>query len=270
MEFIRVTPPGADVAVVRRPQAAATRPAGTLLFLHGLGDSASAFSPAFETQDLAPFDVLLVDLLGHGQSDKPDDFDYSPASHGAVLFQALRKVRFQTPLHIVGYSFGGAVAVELARFPLQGLASIILVEPALEADRVEFAARITQHSEAEFLPMYPELLASYATSDSSEADRRWAETAAFASARAIYRCAKGLIQASNRGELVAHFKQLALKKSVILSHETYGQWPLIRSLEKGGVKVFLVEAPHKMPFYESPDGFYSAVAQAARSATPQP
>jgi len=270
MEFVRVEPPGADLAVVRQPARAGARRKGASVFLPGLGDAASAFAPAFESEALARHDVVLVDLLGHGQSDKPEEFDYAPASHAAVLFQALRKLRPAGPLHLVGYSFGGAVAVELARFPVEGLASVILVEPALDAGLLRFASRIAEHTETDFERKYPAVIANYATAESSEADRRWSETAVFASARAIYRCSKGLLQAAKRGELVAHLKELARPRAFILSHETYEEWPLVKEFEKAGARVFLVDAPHKMPFYDSPDSFYSAVARAAESSKSRP
>ena len=91
MEFVRVEPPGADLAVIRRGPAAAPR-RGALLFLHGLGDASSTFAQALEAAVLGPFEIVLVDLLGHGSSDKPEEFDYRPASHAAVLFMALRRL----------------------------------------------------------------------------------------------------------------------------------------------------------------------------------
>jgi pimeloyl-ACP methyl ester carboxylesterase len=261
LEFLRVDPPGADLAVVRR---APSRPpsAGSLLFIHGLGDASSAFAGAIEAPALARHELALVDLLGHGTSDKPANFDYRPASHAAVLFQALRAMRLPAPLHLVGYSLGGAVAVELARFPVEGLGHVVLVEPVLEESQMAFSKRIVEVSEGEFRARYAEFIGPYGAPEKSLADRRWAETAAFASSSAFYRSAKGLLEAAKRGELIAHFREALAPQALVLSPETYDRWPEAAAAESRGARVVLVESPSSAPMYDAPDAFYQAVAMA--------
>jgi pimeloyl-ACP methyl ester carboxylesterase len=261
LEFLRVDPPGADLAVVRR-DASSTPSAGSLLFIHGLGDAASTFADAIEAPALARFELALVDLLGHGTSDKPANFDYRPASHAAVLFQALRAMRLPAPVHIVGYSLGGAVAVELARFPIEGLGHLVLVEPALVESQMTFSKRATAVSEGEFRVRYAEFIGPYGASEKSLADRRWAETAAFASSRAIYRSAKGLLEAAKRGELLLHFREARAPLALILTPETYEGWPEAAAAEARGARVILVESPSNAPMYDAPDAFCQAVAMA--------
>lgn len=272
MEFLRVDPPGCDLAFVRSaPRVAprnlqpATR-ATTLVFLHGLGGAASSFALALEAEPLAYFEVILTDLLGHGSSDKPLNFDYRPASHAAVLFQAFRKMEFEGRLHLVGYSMGAAVAVELARFPLPALQSLVLVEPALEPSRMRFAESVAAVPEGEFRARFAEFLEPYAAPDSGDADRKWAETAAFASSIAFHRSAKGTLEAARRGELLAHLREVHTPKALVVSKATYDEWPLVRDLEAEGVPVFVVRAPDRMPMYECPDEFYGAVRAATEAA----
>jgi pimeloyl-ACP methyl ester carboxylesterase len=261
--MIRVDPPGADLAVIRRDALVAARPArGTILFIHGLGDAASMFGPSMEAAPLAPYGLALVDLLGHGLSDKPTSFDYSPASHAAVLFAALRQLNLPPPLHLVGFSLGAAVAVELSRFGAIQVGSLVLCEPVVDLNRMEFARRIVAMPEGAFADDYGELLQQYTGPDSTEADRRWAETAAFAGSRAFYRCARGLLAAAERGELTAHLRESKAPKTFILSPQTYDQWPMARTFKQEGARVVLIDSRSKMPMYESPDAFYDAVAAA--------
>lgn len=269
MELLRVDPPGCDLSVVRRPPAA--RPSkGALVFLHGLGGASSDFAQALESEALAPFGVVLLDLLGHGTSDKPANFDYRPASHAAVLFQALGKLRPAAPVVLVGYSLGAAVALELSRLPLAGLSGVVLVEPAVEEARMPFAAKVAAIPEGEFRARYGEFLEPYASPVSTDADRHWAETAAFASSSAFHRSAKGLLEAARRGELTAHLREARVPLALILSPATHSEWALEAKLERDGAPLFLVESPSRAPMLENPSPFYLAVRAAAEATLTRP
>lgn len=262
MELVHVDPPGCDLALVRRPPVGGRRPQGSVLFLHGLGDASSMFAPALEEPGLAGLEVALVDLPGHGVSDKPLNFDYGPASQAAVLFALAQKVELARPVHIVGFSFGGAVAVELARFGPLGVGSLVLCEPALEEDRMSFAQLVVARPEPDFVDDYAELLEPFADAAAPEADRRWAETAAFASARSIWRCSQGALAAAQRGELVAHLEERTGPTTLILSSDTLDKWGRAHRLQAQGASVVEVSSPSKMPMYDAADVFYAAVAHA--------
>jgi len=227
------------------------------------------FAPALEEPALAPYEVALVDLLGHGTSDKPLNFDYSPASHAAVLFALAQKAGLAQPMHLVSFSFGGAVAVELARFEPLRVQALVLCEPALEEERMSFARLVVARPEQDFVEDYAEFLASFATPDAPEADRRWAETAAFASARSIWRSSSAALAAARRGELVAHLEEHRGPKVLILTPDTVDKWGRAQRLKAGGARVFQVPSASKMPMYDAQAAFYGAVARALPAAGPQ-
>lgn len=265
MELVHVDPPGCDIALVRRPPLGGRAAHGSVLFLHGLGDASSMFAPALEEPGLAGLEVALVDLPGHGVSDKPLNFDYGPASQAAVLFALAQKAGLARPVHIVGFSFGGAVAVELARFEPLGVGSLVLCEPALEEDRMSFAQLVVARPEADFVDDYAELIQPFSDAAAPEADRRWAETAAFASARSIWRCAEGALAAARRGELVAHLEERTGPTTLILTPDTVDKWGRAHRLEAAGARLVQVSSPSKMPMYDTPGAFYAAVADAVRA-----
>ncbi len=86
-------------------------PVDTILLLHGLGSSTRDWSEQIPA--LVPdYNVLLVDLRGHGQSDKPPG-PYSigeMANEVAILVTELEL----DELHVVGLSMGAQVALQLA------------------------------------------------------------------------------------------------------------------------------------------------------------
>jgi pimeloyl-ACP methyl ester carboxylesterase len=93
---------------------------GTILFLHGLGDSGRAFDEALTDRRLDPFNVLVPDMPGYGEGGdavpKSISFDgYVELLH--ELFDVLELKR----LLLVAHSMGGAVATLLGAADRRGM-----------------------------------------------------------------------------------------------------------------------------------------------------
>ncbi|MGB0128676.1 MAG: alpha/beta hydrolase [Rhodocyclaceae bacterium] len=87
-----------------------------LLYLSGTGSDLRRPPNALERQLAADFQVLMFDQRGLGQSDKPDCC-YTMAGYAQDAAALLDAVRWPA-CPVLGYSFGGMVAQELAlRFP---------------------------------------------------------------------------------------------------------------------------------------------------------
>ncbi|MBC7630052.1 alpha/beta fold hydrolase [Aeromicrobium sp.] len=86
-----------------------------LLLLHGLGCDSSTWVDVIPT--LAEhFTVIAPDLLGHGESDKPDA-DYSLGGYANGMRDLLTILGIDKAT-VVGHSFGGGVAMQFAyQFP---------------------------------------------------------------------------------------------------------------------------------------------------------
>jgi pimeloyl-ACP methyl ester carboxylesterase len=107
--------------------------ATTLLLVHGAtGSKADWVFVAPRLRDAAR--IVVVDLLGAGDSSKPAEHDYAMSSQARYLGQLIRQ-RDLRNLVIVGVSYGGGVALELGldlctsaeRDRLRGL---VLLDPA--------------------------------------------------------------------------------------------------------------------------------------------
>ena len=86
-----------------------------LLLLHGLACDSSTWVPVMP--ELAEhFTVIAPDLLGHGESDKPDA-DYSLGGYANGMRDLLTILGIDK-VTVVGHSFGGGVAMQFAyQFP---------------------------------------------------------------------------------------------------------------------------------------------------------
>jgi pimeloyl-ACP methyl ester carboxylesterase len=100
----------------------------TLLFVHGIGGN-GADDWKWQIAPLADqYNLLLPDLPGFGQSSK-QFADYSPENYARFLRFITRRYTDQ-PIHIMGHSLGGAVALLYAAYYPQDVERIVVTDVA--------------------------------------------------------------------------------------------------------------------------------------------
>ncbi|MFD7641549.1 alpha/beta fold hydrolase [Kitasatospora sp. NPDC059795] len=102
------------------------------VYVHGLGSSAPAYFAASAVHPLlAGRRSLLVDLLGHGLSDRPTHFDYRLESHADTLAAVLTAAGV-TGAEVIAHSMGGSVAVVLADRHPHLVSRLVVVDANLD------------------------------------------------------------------------------------------------------------------------------------------
>lgn len=95
-----------------------------VLFLGGVGGDLRSKSTVYNSYLANRFDILSFDQRGTGQSEKPD-INYSMVQYAQDATAVMEAVGWQSA-HVIGVSFGGMVAQELAiRYP-QRIRSLVL------------------------------------------------------------------------------------------------------------------------------------------------
>ena len=99
-----------------------------VLLVHGIGRSLEDWDPQYERLS-ADYRVIAMDVPGFGFSDRPDGpITLSTFAKGALgAVDVLGETR---PLHVVGNSLGGAIALQLLANRPARVASLTLVDPA--------------------------------------------------------------------------------------------------------------------------------------------
>lgn len=112
---------------LRGDRPAAARP--TVVLLHGLvlDNLSSLYYTLAPPIARAGYDVLLYDQRGHGRTDRPPtgyDLDTAVDDLAAVV----KACGITRPVHLVGNSYGGLVALHSAYLHPESVASVVLVE----------------------------------------------------------------------------------------------------------------------------------------------
>jgi pimeloyl-ACP methyl ester carboxylesterase len=121
-----------------------------ILLIHGIGDNSTTWATV-QAKLAQRFTVIAVDLLGHGQSDKPRA-DYSAAAYANGMRDLLSVLDIER-VTVIGHSLGGGVAMQFAyQFP-QLVERLVLVGAGGVTKDVNIVLRMAS------LPMGSEALA---------------------------------------------------------------------------------------------------------------
>lgn len=111
----------------------------SLLLLHGLGSSIRDWEyqiPALATH----FKILVVDLRGHGKTDKPN-IPYSISMFSEDVVSLIRHLQCE-PLHVVGHSMGGMIAFQLAVDHPELVKTLTIINSAPQVAFPSFRSRL--------------------------------------------------------------------------------------------------------------------------------
>lgn len=98
-----------------------------VMLVHGMASSSRYWGPNLGPL-AARYQVVAPDLLGFGQSPKPEHADYGPDEHAALLARVAEAAG--VPLVVVGHSLGALLALHLAvRYPDLVRGAVFLAMP---------------------------------------------------------------------------------------------------------------------------------------------
>lgn len=106
-----------------------------IVYLHGLGGSSTNFTDVAGLL-ASQLPGMAIDLPGFGLSAPPPGFDYAPQSHAEVVAAFLAE-RCTEPVHLVGNSMGGAVALLIAAGRPGLVRTLTLLAPAMPDLRID-------------------------------------------------------------------------------------------------------------------------------------
>jgi pimeloyl-ACP methyl ester carboxylesterase len=240
------------------------------VYLHGLGFSSGSLAHIAAHPALTGRRSLLVDLLGFGLSDKPDDFGYTIEDHAATIACLLDK-REMRGCELIGHSLGGSIAIVLASTHPDLVSSLVVAEANLDPGVGPVSARILAMSEQEYVQSGCERLLRQAQADARRDPEQLSAITvgmqAVASPCAMYRTARSLTQQRRptfrellAGQGIA--RSFLVGSNTLDADESPASGEDGEELEGAGIQRLIVpNAGHLMPL-ENPDGFARTVSRA--------
>ncbi|MFJ8531820.1 alpha/beta fold hydrolase [Streptomyces sp. NPDC093591] len=252
MRNAAVTPEGDLIRWVELPGQEPAR-----VYVHGLGATSPAYFAEVAVHPvLAGRRSLLIDLLGHGISDRPTDFDYTLESHADALAQALTSAGI-AGAELIAHSMGGSVAIVLAARHPHLVSRLVLVDanldPISRQPGSSGSSGIAAYSEQEFL----------AGGWAEVRDRvgpHWWSTMRLAGREALHRSAVHLARGT-----VPSMRELLLDLRIPRSYllpEADGPLPGAKALIEAGVAVMPIPDCGHNIMLDNPEAFVRATAVA--------
>jgi pimeloyl-ACP methyl ester carboxylesterase len=252
MRNAAVTPEGDRIRWVELPGQEPPR-----VYVHGLGATSPAYFAEIALHPLLTGRrSLLIDLLGHGISDRPTGFDYTLESHADALAAALTRAGV-TGAELIAHSMGGSVAIVLvARHP-HLVSRLVLIDANLDpiprTPGTSGSSGIAAYSEEEFL-----------TGGWEEVRDRvgphWWSTMRLAGREALHRSAVHLTQGT-----VPTMRELLLDLKIprtFLLPEADAPLPGTEALTEAGVSVVAIPDCGHNIMLDNPEAFARATAAA--------
>lgn len=227
------------------------------VYVHGLGATSPAYFAEVAVHPLlAGRRSLLIDLLGHGISDRPTDFDYTLESHADALAEALTAAGV-TGAELIAHSMGGSVAIVLAARHPHLVSRLVLVDANLDPiprrPGSGGSSGIAAYSEQDFL----------AGGWAEVRDRvgpHWWSTMRLAGREALHRSAVHLVRGT-----VPTMRELLLDLKIprtFLLPEADGPLPGTGTLKAAGVSVVAIPDCGHNIMLDNPEAFVRATAAA--------
>ena len=102
-----------------------------VVLLHGIGRTGQTWQRVVDGLEPLPCRLVAFDLLGFGESPKPDWPDYSTDDHAAAVIAGIERLGAGQPAVLVGHSMGCLVAVRVARLRPDLVRHLVLYEMPL-------------------------------------------------------------------------------------------------------------------------------------------
>lgn len=215
--------------------------------------------------------AVLVDYLGSGFSDHPDDFDYSMDGHAECVAAVLDEAGLRETT-VVGHSMGGTVAIKLALARPDLVSKLIVGEGNVTPGGGGLASQIAAHDEATFINReYPRMLAELfeKAQDGDVIGLRRINVWKHASPLGLYRNARALVGVEET--LMNKFLSMSIPRTFIYGEksvpsnpdEVGADTPLPDELNAHGVNTEIVPNAGHGQMFDNLDGFVDILSRVA-------
>jgi pimeloyl-ACP methyl ester carboxylesterase len=233
-----------------------------ILFIHGLGCASSFDYPQVAAmRALQSHRRILIDLLGSGFSDRPEDFGYTIDEHARYLEGFVDSLELRECI-LYAHSMGGSIAISLANRLVGTVKGIVISEANLDSGGGFFSKKIAAYAEKDYVSFGHQKVISESL---SESDRNWALCLSMSSAAAVHRESVSLVAGASPSwrEILYSLK---CTRTYIFGEMSLPD-PDFEKLKNRNINIKVVQrAGHSMA-WENPEGLAAAIQKGIGLAT---
>ncbi len=232
---------------------------GTLLHVHGLGESGLSLEGIAGDARLAAWRHLVPDLPGYGRSPWPG----SPGGLAALADHLARFVEVlgAGPVVVLGHSMGGVVALLLAeRYPAL-VRAIVDVEGNKAPADCQFSGQAVEHPETDFAAREFARLADrvYEAGLEHRALRGYYASLRLADPRSFWRHARDLVELSATRALARRLAATGVPAFYVAGTPDGASAESLALVAAAGVEGTVIEPAGHWPFHDQPEAFLDAL-----------
>jgi len=235
--------------------------ATAVVFVHGLGASRRCFDSATRWLDQDRYTLILPDLVGFGESEAPESFDYTMRSLARHLGKALESLGHDR-FHVVAHSMGSAVALLLPEVSGLAFESFVSAEGNLVEADAFMSSKIARFKEATLGRVHSKLVRIVEGSLDGErgpVHRAFLESFAATPPHVLHRAATSCASVTASGELAKTFVELRCPRLYLLSDSAERERGIPEPVTQGGVPVVRIEGADHLLMSQA-EAFYGAIS----------
>ncbi|MFW9876549.1 MAG: alpha/beta fold hydrolase [Candidatus Thorarchaeota archaeon] len=246
-----------------------------IIYIHGLAPITSRYSKIFANQyeenSLSEYSFLLPNLMGFGESDKPNNLDiYTMENQGQYLYELLLSENLQTII-IMAISMGGPVAISLIdkikknrdeKIKVKGL---FYLEGNLDKSDTFFSSRIAKYSFEQFKEEFNSWIDNMINKLNTE-EVEFLEGYRQMGPYPIWGSAYDIVKLSESNQLLPRLQQLSdFPMYFVFGEKNKGRFTSESLVEKANLPVmYIPNAGHAMR-NDNPEGFWKVIKKLLKS-----
>jgi pimeloyl-ACP methyl ester carboxylesterase len=189
------------------------------VLIHGLQSNKEAFNKIqSDIEKKLEYSTISIDLVGFGNSEKPDNFPYDLISQATIVKDILRELEIRNII-LIGHSYGGMISTYLSNQRDLNVLALISLEGNLTKGDCGESMNVSNLSFSDFKPYYNELISKL------DNTKKFAEQFRAGALKKIpdhifYKSSKTIVDWSIKSNLYELFTNLKIPKLLVIGSES--------------------------------------------------
>ena len=189
------------------------------VLIHGLQSNKEAFKTIqSDIEKNLEFSTLSIDLVGFGNSEKPDNFPYDLISQATIVKDILRDLEIRNII-LIGHSYGGMISTYLSNQSDVNVLTLISLEGNLTRGDCGESMNVANLSFSDFKPYYNELISKLDNTKKLPEQFR-AEALKKIPNHVFHKSSKTIVEWSLTSNLYEIFTNLEIPKLLVIGSES--------------------------------------------------